>query len=140
MAPSPTPCSSSKRPSTHAPRTPRRRRHYPRSSDFSLVPRPRAVDSLPWISTLNDGPFGRDDAWDIADLSQLEFDDKLMATGPIRRRKSSTRARLRAEPLPPLVEPRRAAATPPPRFPRTAEIAFWNLMPVVTPPLFPTTP
>ncbi|KAI0064638.1 hypothetical protein BV25DRAFT_275672 [Artomyces pyxidatus] len=135
MTKSPTPCSSIKRPTAHhPPRTPRRRRHYTRPlPELTPVHPPLDFEALPWLSALNADP--TDDPWDIADLSQLPI-----ATGPTRRRKTVSAHRRRAEAVVPLVSPRRAAATPPPRFPRPADVAFWNLMPVTTPPLVPSSP
>ncbi|KAI0273561.1 hypothetical protein BC834DRAFT_840454 [Gloeopeniophorella convolvens] len=127
---SPTPCSSVK----CAPRTPRRRRHHIRP-DTMFPSRVINFDSLPWISALDDPVTTAGNVWD-SDLSQLASAERVRANGagPVRRRKSTTLSRDRAEPLAPLVSPPPdAASTPPPRFPSPQRVKFIGLMPAMTP-------
>ncbi|KAI0310890.1 hypothetical protein OF83DRAFT_1178095 [Amylostereum chailletii] len=144
---SPTPCSSIKIPGLvlNAPRSPRRRRHHPRSS-CPIQPRNSAVfDNLPWISALSATPDFAANPWDIADLSQLPVERTAAVApaapnvGPIRRRRTS----LRTHPMSPTARPtvtvaplvpaRDVIATPPPRFPSPSRVQFRNLMPAMTP-------
>ncbi|KAF7363334.1 hypothetical protein MSAN_00988800 [Mycena sanguinolenta] len=107
-------CSSPHRRRTARPR-PHRRRHCARAEcpiESALHP----FDRLPWISAMDASPDALDLA-DIADLSQLDVDEPPqdcgavpLATGPIRRRKTS----LRASPLPPKITTHTLHDTTPP--------------------------
>ncbi|KAI0306638.1 hypothetical protein B0F90DRAFT_1665867 [Multifurca ochricompacta] len=131
---SPTPCSSIKRQVGCPPRTPRRRRHNIRAEAI-IAPRVINFDSLPWISALDDPTLTLGNPWD-SDLSQLASAEYMRAPGlgPVRRRKSISLSRDRAEPLVPLVSPPlNATSTPPPRFSSPSRVQFFGLMPTMTP-------
>lgn len=145
---SPTPCNGPlKRRTTPRPsRSARRRLHLPRI-DCPLDPFRRAAvfDQLSWIPALDAPPCVEHD---IADLSQIPLKEdfspsaySVPATGPVRRRKTSTRSNPLAStpnnqtdvsilPLLPL-HPSACPTTPPPRNSfDPSRVTFQNLMPV----------